>query len=619
MTKNNKLYYYSEIEDQVIVNSIQADFQARQSQRKQIELDWELNLNFYLGNQYSYISSLNEISDIEKNYYWETREVYNHIAPIIESRLAKLNKIKPTLSAIPNSNSDKDVYSAKLTKSILKSTFENNSIENLISIATLWSEITGTAFYKVSWENDLGNIIGMVDDKQIKNGDVKITVCSPYEIYPDSNSTLEINDCESIIHARAVPISYIKNLWNVNVESDDISAYSINNSSAATNTHKNNITKITHIKLDNQVLLIERYEKPNLNNPKGRLTIVCKDKLLYDGELPYTINNQSTPYPFVKQVSIKQLASFWGASVISRCIPIQKAYNNLKNKKHEYITRLTSGVLTVEDGSVDIDNLESEGLAPGKILVYRNGSTPPQFLEAGTIPEELEKEEEKLLAELNNLSCISDITTNSSIPNNINSGSALNLLLEQEDSRLSLTAEYIRKSIKSLGIKTIHLYKQFANTIRLEKFSDLSGNIEVYYWTNSDLTTEDIILDSNNEFEESKETQRENLLSLYKIGLFSDKDGDIPNSTKEKILSTLGFQSWELPDNLNEIHKNRAMNENLGTTPLESPLEIDNHKIHIDEHIKFIISDTKNNINQEFKQSLLKHIKEHKQYIQSGE
>jgi hypothetical protein len=171
-----------------------------------------------------------------------------------------------------------------------------------------------------------------------------------------------------------------------------------------------------HSKKHNYLLLIERYEKPTFKRPNGRLTIVCKDQLLYDGELPYinSKTNQRT-YPFIKQISIKQLSSFWGMSVIERCIPIQRAYNSLKNRKHEFLSRLTSGVLTVEDGSVDVDNLEINGIEPGKIIVYRNGSTPPKFLDPGQIPEDFEKEESKLLTELNNLSCISEISTNTTL------------------------------------------------------------------------------------------------------------------------------------------------------------------------------------------------------------
>ncbi len=37
-------------------------------------------------------------------------------------------------------------------------------------------------------------------------------------------------------------------------------------------------------------------------------------------------------------------------------------------------------ILCVEDGSVDLDSLEQEGLQDGKILVYRQGARPPFVL-----------------------------------------------------------------------------------------------------------------------------------------------------------------------------------------------------------------------------------------------
>ena len=611
---NNPKYFYSEIEDKIIVDSVRQDFLNRQEERRQFELTWELNMNFYLGNQYSYISNNGSLGDIEKNYYWENREVYNHIAPIIESRLSKLNKIKPRLNIKPFSTTDNDLYSAKLGKAILDSSLEKNKIESLISTALHWSEITGTSFYKITWDNELGDIIGKIEDKTITNGDVKISVCSPFEIYPDSNQCLEIEDCESIIEARAIPVSQINNTWGLNLTGEEIDIFELGNNSFVSNfSGKSNITKITHSTKHNHALLIERYEKPNKVNPNGKLTIICQDKLLFDGDLPYEngLRNSRT-YPFVKQVSIKQIACFWGLSIIERCIPIQRAYNSIKNKKHEYISRLATGVLTVEDGSVDIENLEDEGLAPGKILVYRNGSKPPEFLNPGTVPAEFEKEEEKLLNEINNLACVSDLTTSSSIPGNLNSGSALELLIEQDESRLSLTAEHVRSALKLLGSNVIRLYKQFASTARLSKMCDENGSLQIFYWNKSNLLSDDVVFETNNELEESLSRKKETILNLYDKGLFSDANGKTSNSNKLKILNMLGFNKWDGYEDINESHRSRANKENLKLITLLIPLEVDDHEIHILEHTKFIISDKGEKEDKKFINSLINHIKDHK-------
>ena len=43
--------------------------------------------------------------------------------------------------------------------------------------------------------------------------------------------------------------------------------------------------------------------------------------------------------------------------MIERIIPVQRAYNAVKNRKQEFLNRLSMGVITVEDGSVDTDDL----------------------------------------------------------------------------------------------------------------------------------------------------------------------------------------------------------------------------------------------------------------------
>ena len=610
MKTNNEKYFYGKDEDKVIVDFVTNDFKEKQQNRRTYELIWELNMNFYIGNQYSYITPSGFISDIEKNYSWENREVYNHIAPIIETRLAKLNKIKPNINIKPSSNTESDNYKAKLAKAILTSCYNENHLENIIATATHWSEITGTSFYKISWDSVSNN------DKTNNSGDAKISVCTPFEIYPDSNFTEDIEDCKSIIETRAFPADEVNREWGVNLTGEDINLFQLNNSSSLSNiSGRSNYTKVIHSTNHDYLLLIERYEKPSKRHPNGKLTIICKDKLLYDGDMPYINGSKNTrTYPFIKQVSNKQLSCFWGSSIIERCIPMQKAYNSIKNKKHEFLTRLATGVLTVEDGSVDVDNLENNGIEPGKIIIYRNGSTPPKFLDPGTVPEEFEREEEKLLAEINNLSCISEVTTNASVPSGVNSGTALSLLMEQDESRLSTVAEEIRTSIKKISYQILRLYKQFSNNIRLNKLTDNNGALEMFYWTKNDISSDDILIDASNTLDETTANEKEILLKLIEKGIFSDNSGNITNQTKEKILSTLGFENWCSFDELDELHKKRAEKENLKLIKLEDPLDVDDDKIHIEQHTKFIISDN-NNSDQKFISNLIKHIQKHKEKL----
>lgn len=88
-------------------------------------------------------------------------------------------------------------------------------------------------------------------------------------------------------------------------------------------------------------------------------------------------------FNFIKPITDKYVNKLSPENLYEKCglvallIPFQRAYNNIKNKELEYINRLSTGVLAVEDGSIDTDELAEDGLMPGKILVYRSGTRMP--------------------------------------------------------------------------------------------------------------------------------------------------------------------------------------------------------------------------------------------------
>ncbi|MCM1289957.1 MAG: hypothetical protein NC188_04785, partial [Corallococcus sp.] len=135
-----------------IVKDVQQDFAARQKMRRPYELAWQLNMNFVMGNQYCQISPRGLIEQEEKYYFWQEKQVYNHIAPIVETRLSRLNRVRPRPVARPFSNSDADLNSAKLSTRILDSARDKTHLDEAICQATAWSEVCGTSFYKVVWD-----------------------------------------------------------------------------------------------------------------------------------------------------------------------------------------------------------------------------------------------------------------------------------------------------------------------------------------------------------------------------------------------------------------------------------------------------------------------------------
>lgn len=82
---------------EAIVRNVRDDFAARREARRSLERGWQLNMNFVSGNQYCDISEAGELEEETEAYYWQSRRSFNHIAPTIDTRIARLAKVRPSL------------------------------------------------------------------------------------------------------------------------------------------------------------------------------------------------------------------------------------------------------------------------------------------------------------------------------------------------------------------------------------------------------------------------------------------------------------------------------------------------------------------------------------------
>ena len=605
-----------------LISEIKKDFERRQEERKPFTAQWQLNINFVMGNQYCGIGANDTLDDFDKQYFWQEREVYNHIAPLVETRLSKLAKVRPTMTVLPASGDEDDVSNAHICKNILESVSAKLDLSELVSQATRWSEICGTSFYKIVWNDSAGSVVGLTTlGEKIYEGDVDVVVCSPFEIYPDSNSCESLDNCKSLIHARAYHVDTIKKHWGVSVKGEDIDTYNLSNSQVAGGLgYASKSAKMTKTVKHDHAMVIERYEMPTKEYPEGRLVIIAGDKLLYNDILPYkNLQNGERGFPFIRQISIGQPSLFWGTSIVERSIPVQRAYNAVKNRKHEFINRLCMGVMSVEDGSVDIENLEEEGLSPGKILVYRQGARAPQIMSSSSLPVDFRDEEDRLLNEFLNISGVSDLFgTNASAISNM-SGVALQILLEQEDMRISSSGEYVKFALKEIGRQILRMYKQFVTSQRMNKLVGENGTSKLFYWDNDTITSDDVVFETETEMGETVAQKRSMIFDLLQAGLLHDENGKLSNAMRLKILELLGFGIWEDALDNNNLQLEKAKRENIDFIENKIPevLEIHDHDLHINAHTAFMLSGEFDRLSKEkpeIREKMLQHIRTHKQY-----
>ena len=114
--------------------------------------------------------------------------------------------------------------------------------------------------------------------------------------------------------------------------------------------------------------------------------------------------------------------------------------------------------------------------------------------------------------------------------------------------------------------------------------------------------------------------KRSMIFEILNAGLLHDENGTLSNSMRSKVLEQLGFGSWETSQDIKALQTNNATKENLQlVTDMEirEVQEIDDHSIHISEHIAFMLGnefDKASKKNPKINEVILEHIRTHRKY-----
>lgn len=581
----------SENKDELI-SFVEKEFAQREKDRRPYELQWRLNIAFIEGNQHIDINTATmALDETPKMYWWQEREVFNHVAPTIETRVAKLSRMQPILRTRPGTNEQEDLRSSKVGTQILQNQHYDGDIQNKLNLSNAWMEFTGTSFFKNIWEPNKGRIIGNGEDGQpVREGDIDTIVVPPYEIYPDSSYKEDVEYCKSIIHAKAYSIEDIADIWGVEVQEENTSMMQLQPTMGGSGGlgYGQNGFAMNAVKLKGHALVKEYWERPSKKCPQGRLIVIAGKELLHSGPLPYPVDaDDQLGLPFTKEECIERPGCFWGKSVVERLIPIQRRYNALRNRKAEYLNRVAIGQYSVEQDSRDMDYLESNLASPGFIDERPHGTQPPQPIMTPPLPSSFENEEQTLLQELSMISGVSEMSRHSEAPPGIKSGKALSIVEDQDDTRLNSTFENIKSFLIKNGKQWLRLYKAFANGPRTLSYVGKSKVIEVMSWSAADIKSDDVIIESA--ITESISQRRQILFDLLQTPLVLDDTGRISKHMKNKLLDMLNLATWDNINDDEQLHISKAERENMlmQAAKLDYPDYYDDHVLHIDAHNRF--------------------------------
>jgi hypothetical protein len=613
-----------------IIQKVFDELERRKTERNPLEQQWTLNANFLVGNQYCEVNPYRgDIEQLEPVYDWLEREAFNQIAPLIETRVANLKKINFMMKVQPATNELDDYAKAETSTSVLQHIQKVTDFDSKKNTMIHWNELCGNCFWLAWWDKSKGEkyaveeVVEMGEDGVEKKketayfqGDLDYGLITPYEIYPESIFKQTVEAQRSIILEQVKTIDDIYDLYGVKVEGSNIETFELTPlGSGGGFGYENTTVTIGHRTVDNAEKVITYFERPSKHKPNGQMIIIVgDDKLVYYGDLPYS------RIPIIQSVCIETAGQFFGKSAIERMIPIQRAYNGCVNRIHEYIKRIAIGSYIVEEGSIDVEEYEAEGQAPGKLVVYKNGTNAPQPVQIGVLPNEIMQERYNLKQDMEYAAGVSQLMVYGQAPSGVTSGKALDNLMEIDNTRLSLTGDNIRNSVRKLSILWLEIYKKYATTRRIVNYVGGNNIGKAIVWSNEDINSYDVDYTTENELLMSEDAQKQRFFDMYNMGMFTDDDGRIPMRVKIKALEYSKFNNYTEIMNINLLQMQAAQRENVffenGVIPEVS--DFDEHEIHIEEHLRYILQmdfQLLKHKKPEYAEALENHLKQHKEIV----
>lgn len=583
-----------------IVGYINEALEERRGDRMVFELQWTLNGNFLAGHQNCEMDvNLRRITD-EENVELRDRErrVYNRIAPIMETRQAHLGSVTYDMVINPRTYESDDYAKATVSTKLLSYCKQNTDFAHKMRRVIAWAELTGTAYTMSWWDAERGEVIAFeekvaddgitVEERPIRAGDLDFGIISSYEVFPASLTVEDIADQHDIIIEQVRDVGAVYDLYGLKLEGERVESYVLTPIAKGTTGHgQNNVTLgMEKETIENAVRVVTYLENPSRDYPKGRIAIVIRDKLVFYGDLPGGV----MPLVAIKAKAVS--GQFYGKSVIQDLIPLQRAYNKVRNKKQDFIDTIANNPIVMDNGAVDnMEDLEMYGIESGSVIMVHPGLNGPQILEYPAPPAIVESEQQGLEAQMEYTAGVSQMMVYGNTPTGVTSGTAIENLQQIDNTRMSLTADNIRDGVVQMAKIWLKLYKSYAAGYRVLRITGNEESGSVAVWTREDINSYDVEYTAENELRNSADQKKQDFLAAYQSGLFTDANG-VNGQEVKRVGRELFLKGNTETLSMDELQQKYARRENtyLSAGVMPKRGRYDNDEIHLDEHIRYAIS-----------------------------
>lgn len=601
--------------------------------RKAEELQWKKNLAMFNGKQYLQVIREGQFKGqlIERPRTRDDRITVNKSETIVRTEISKCISQKPSVSVLPSSSDDQDLFAAMAGEQVWMSHSERHDFQEVLTNAIFWTSITGNGFIKTFWDESC------IDTDAQVHGDVVYDAVSPFNFFVPDVREVNLEAQPFVINVYPKPVSWL-NMFYAN----ELKGVSLNPKASAAS----ELLEPAYLNMaqsgkpePDSCLVYEFWVKPGAYKglPNGGyFVIVDKTLVAYDDQgIPY----QHGEFPFA-HIGHIITGKFYRRSTLDSTNDLNREYNQWRTHLVTARKRMGHPQLTAQKGAVSATRWSNE---TGLLIEYRPGFQAPSPLPIASLPPYIIQEGQTITTDIEDLSGQHQVSKGSA-PSGVTAATAISYLQERDDAYLTPTFQSIERACQKVARHVLSLAVQFWDAPRLVKVAGDDDQFDVMQLQGSDIQNgTDVRVEAGSSLPTSKAAKQQFIVDLMNMGavpmdkglelleiggsakLIDQLKADKRQAQRENV-KLKGISDQEIAMYQAQWQQRAAAND-PGTIdqatgqPMEPPTIVpvnswDNHQVHIETHNLFRKSQSFQFLSPAVQAEFEKHVQMHTQMNQ---